>query len=71
VRTDTTAAPRERCDRCGGPLTGRRQIRTRRLCSTACRAAWHRARKVALQQEAAELLKRCAAIIEELAASNG
>jgi hypothetical protein len=52
-------------------LAGRRQIRGLRFCSTACRAAWHRARKVALQREAADLLKRAGEIIEELARSKG
>jgi hypothetical protein len=72
VRTDTATGLHERCDRCGVPLTeGRRKIRRRRFCSPACRTAWHRGHKAALQAEAADLLKRCSAIIEELARSKG
>ncbi len=72
VRMDTVTGLHERCDRCGVPLTDRRRkIRRRRFCSSVCRTAWHRGHKAALQAEAAALLRRCAAIIEELAKSKG
>ncbi len=72
VRTDTATGLHERCDRCGVALTDRRRkIRRRRFCSSVCRTAWHRGHKAALQAEAAVLLRRCAAIIEELAKSKG
>jgi endogenous inhibitor of DNA gyrase (YacG/DUF329 family) len=72
VRTIDTTVLHERCDSCATPIASRRRkIRRRRFCSPRCRAIWHRARKAALQQEAADLLRRCAAIIDELAKSKG
>lgn len=58
------------CDTCQMPIAGRRRkIRRRRFCSPRCRAMWHRERRAALQAEAAELLRRTAAIVAELAGS--
>jgi hypothetical protein len=69
VHTNSTDGLHEQCDQCGIPIAqpGRRRIRRRRFCSPTCRARWHRMRKAALQAEAADLLRRTAAIIEELA----
>jgi hypothetical protein len=69
VRTISTGGLHERCDQCGTGIAepGRRRIRRRRFCSPTCRARWHRERRAALQAEAADLLRRTAAIIEELA----
>jgi RNA polymerase-binding transcription factor DksA len=69
VQTDTSAVLQSTCAECSAPidLSTRRRIRTRRFCSTGCRTHWHRHHREALQAEAADLLRRCAAIIEELA----
>jgi hypothetical protein len=69
VLTDTTAMLRRVCDFCGGPIDvpARRRIRTRRFCATRCRMDWHRDHRAALQAEAAALLRRTLAIIDELA----